>query len=88
MIRNNCEVQQMIEVNAKKARGELSSLLKRVEEGEEVVISRRGRKVAKMVSLREGPRKLPSLEAFRAEVRISGGTLSQTVVRSREEERY
>ena len=62
----------MIEVNAKKARGELSSLLKRVEEGEEVVISRRGRKVAKMVSLREGPRRLPSLKGFRAGVRISG----------------
>jgi len=40
----------MIEVNAEKARGELGSLLKRVEAGEEVVISRRGRKVAKMVS--------------------------------------
>jgi prevent-host-death family protein len=78
----------MIEVNAKKARGELSSLLKRVEEGEEVVISRRGRKVVKMVSLREGPKRLPSLKAFRAGVRISGEPLSHTVVRSREEERY
>jgi prevent-host-death family protein len=78
----------MIEVNAKKARVEWSSLHKRVEEGEEVVISRRGRKVAKLVSLKEGPRNLPSLKAFRAGVRISGETLSQTVVRSREEERY
>jgi len=78
----------MIEVNAKKARGELSFLLKRVEEGEEVVISRRGRKVARMVSLREGPKRLPSLKAFRAGVRISGERLSQMVVRSREEERY
>ena len=52
----------MIEINAKKARGEMSSLLKRVEEGEVVVISRRGRKVAKMVSLRETPKRLPSLK--------------------------
>ena len=78
----------MIEVNAKKARGEWSSLLKRVEAGEEVVISRRGRKVAKLVSLREDARNLPSLKAFRAGVRISGEPLSQTVVRSREKERY
>jgi len=78
----------MIEVNAKKAREELSSLLKRVEEGEEVVISRRGRKVAKMVSLRKGPKRLPSLKAFRSGVRISGEPLSHRVIRSREEERY
>ena len=78
----------MIEVNAKKARGELSSLLKRVEEGEEVVISRRGRKVARLVSLKEGSKRLPSLMAFRAQVRISGEPLSRTVVQSREEERY
>jgi prevent-host-death family protein len=78
----------MIEVNAKKARGELSSLLKRVEEGEVVVISRRGRKVAKMVSFREAPKRLPSLKDFRAGVRIGGEPLGHTVVRSREEERY
>jgi prevent-host-death family protein len=80
----------MIEINAKKARGELSSLLNRVENGEEVVISRRGRKVARMVSLREGPnpKRLPSLKAFRARIRISGERLSQTVVLSREEERF
>jgi prevent-host-death family protein len=78
----------MIEINAKKARGELSSLLTQVEGGEEVVISRRGRKVARMVSLREGPKRLPSLKAFRAGIRISGERLSQTVVLSREEERF
>jgi prevent-host-death family protein len=78
----------MIEINAKKARGEWSSLLKRVEAGDEVVISRRGVRVAKMVSLKESPRRLPSLKAFRAGVRIKGEPLSQTVIRSREKERY
>jgi len=77
----------MIEVSAKKARGEWSSLLKRVENGEEVVISRRGRKVARMVSLQESPKRLPSLKAFRSRIRISGEPLSRTVVLSREEER-
>jgi prevent-host-death family protein len=78
----------MIEINAKKARGELSSLLKRVEDGEEVVISRRGRKVARMVSLREGPKRLPSLKAFREGIRVNGEPLSRSVVQSREEERF
>ena len=78
----------MIEVNAKKARGQLSFLLNKVENGEEVVISRRGRRVARMVSLRESPKRLPSLNDFRAQVRISGEPLSGIVIQSREEERY
>jgi prevent-host-death family protein len=78
----------MIEVNAKKARGELSFLLNRVEKGEEVVISRRGKRVARLVSLKEGTNRLPSLKTFRAQVRIRGGALSRIVVKSREEERY
>ncbi len=78
----------MIEVNAKKARGQLSFLLNKVEDGEEVVISRRGRRVARMVSLRESPKRLPSLNDFRAKVKISGKPLSGIVIQSREEERY
>ena len=35
----------MTEISTKKARGELSSLLKRVEKGEEVIISRRGKRL-------------------------------------------
>ena len=78
----------MIEVNAKKARGQLSSLLTKVEDGEEVVISRRGRKVARMVPLRESPKRLPNLNDFRARIRISGEPLSGVVIQSREKERY
>jgi hypothetical protein len=62
-------VLRTLEVSPKKARGELSSQLKRVEEE---VISQRGRDVARTATLREGPKRLPSLRAFRAEVRISG----------------
>ena len=78
----------MIEINAKKARGQLSSLLTKVEDGEEVVISRRGRRVARMISLKESHKRLPSLKDFRAKVRISGEPLSGIVIQSREEERY
>ncbi len=78
----------MIEVNAKKARGQLSSLLKQVEEGEEVIISRNGKRIARMVSLIESPKRLPSLNDFRAKVRINGEPLSGIVVQSRKEERY
>ena len=40
----------MLEVNVKEARSKLSLLLDRVERGEEIIIKRRGKKVALLVS--------------------------------------
>jgi prevent-host-death family protein len=42
---------RMIKLSASKARNELSVLLDQVERGEEVVITRRGRAVAKLVHI-------------------------------------
>ena len=77
----------MIEVNVKDARSNLSALLDRVERGEEVIINRRGKRVAKMVSAQIGL-KLPSLKEFRAGIRISGKPMSRTVIDAREKDRY
>lgn len=77
----------MLKVNVKEARNKLSSLLDKVETGEEVVITRRGNSIAKLVPI-EKNKQLPSLHEFRAKIRIKKGTLSQTVIKSREEERY
>ncbi len=75
----------MLEVNVKEARSKLSSLLDRVERGEEIVINRRGRKVALLIS----PKKknaLPSLKDFRASISTTGKPLSETVIDMRKEE--
>ena len=77
----------MLKVNVKEARSQLSSLLDKVETGEEVVITRRGNSIAKLVPA-EKNKQLPSLLEFRAKIQIKKGTLSQTVIESREEERY
>ena len=77
----------MAEINVKDARGQLSALLDRVEKGEEIIIKRRGKRVAKMVQ----PGKvsnLPSLKDFRASMKIRGKPLSQTVIDARKEERH
>jgi len=77
----------MEEVNVKDARGQLSALLDRVEKGEEIIINRRGKRVAKIVP----PGKLnnlPSLKDFRASLKLRGKPLSQTVIDARKEERY
>jgi prevent-host-death family protein len=78
----------MVEVGSKQARGTLSSIIKRVEQGEEVVISRRGKQVARIVPVSNKTRALPSLKSFRASIRLRGKSLSVTVVEDREEERY
>jgi prevent-host-death family protein len=77
----------MIEVNVKEARKHLSSLLDRVERGEEIIISRRGKPAARLVSP-VSKNTLPSLRDFRASISTTGKSLSETVVDMRQEDRY
>jgi prevent-host-death family protein len=77
----------MGEVNVKDARGQLSALLDRVGKGEEIIITRRGKRVAKIVPPGNASN-LPSLKDFRASLKIRGKPLSQTVIDARKEERY
>ena len=74
-------------VNIKEARKNLSTLLNRVETGEEIIITRRGNVVAKLVPTKQGG-DLPSMKKFRSSIRSSEKTLSQTIVEHREKERY
>lgn len=77
----------MQEVNVKEARDKLSKLLDKVGRGEEIVVTRHGKKVACLVPP-DTVRNLPSLKQFRESIKLSGKTLSQTVIDSRDEERY
>jgi len=78
---------EMVEVNVKDARSQLSELLDRVERGEEVIIRRRGKKVAKLVSPGT-THPLPSLRQFRASLKIKGRPMSEVVISARDEERF
>ncbi len=77
-----------MQINAKEARSKLSSLLKKVENGDEIVVLRRGRQVARLVPFRKKEKRLPPLREFRASIKIKGESLSVGVLRGREEERY
>ena len=77
----------MLEVNVKEARSNLSKLLDKVERGEEIIITRYGQKVARLISL-ERNNCLPSMKDFRASLRVAGPPLSKTVSDLRDEERY
>lgn len=78
----------MPEINVKEARSSLSSILDRVEKGEEIIITRRGKRVARISNLDDKPSPLKSLKQFRNKIRLKGKPLSQTVVDQRNEERY
>jgi prevent-host-death family protein len=77
-----------MEISAKEARERLSDLLKRAEKGEEVMLLRRGKKVARLVPVKKVQKTLPSLKKFRASIRIKGQPLSMAVLKNREEERF
>lgn len=77
-----------MEVNVKEARDNIGKLLDRTEKGEEIVISRRGKKVARLVPVDASKKRLPDLGAFRASIAVRGAALSQTVIDSRNMERY
>ncbi len=77
-----------MEVNVKEARAKISSLLDRTEKGEEVVITRRGKRVARLVAIGDASKRLPDLRRFRDSISVEGKSLSATVIQGREEERY
>ena len=77
-----------MEVNVKEARDKISKLLDRTLKGEEILILRRGKKVARLVPATNAEKRLPDLSNFRASIKIKGDSLSRTVIDDRNTERY
>ena len=77
-----------MEINVKEARSKFSSILDQVQEGDEVIIRRRGKEIARLVPPRDEAKRLPDLKKFRATLRVKGESLSIVVKRGRTEERY
>jgi prevent-host-death family protein len=76
----------MLEVNVKDARSKFGRLLRQVEHGQDVLLTRRGKEVACLVP----PKKtgsLPSLKEFRQGIAASEHGLSSAVIAARDEER-
>jgi prevent-host-death family protein len=76
-------------VNLKEARRRLGALVKAAERGQSIVITRRGRTVARLVPAEAAPAKgLPDLTEFRKSIKVKGRPLSQIVIAMRDEERF
>ena len=79
----------MENVSIADAKAHLSELIDRVEAGEELVITRRGRAVARLMP--ERPKKtgpLPSMDALRARSKFSPIPSEVLIRRMRDENRY
>ena len=72
---------------AKQARSHFSLLLKKAEKGEEIILVRRGREIARLSKAPRKKAKLPNLKEFRNTITSTGRSLSETVIKMREEER-
>jgi prevent-host-death family protein len=77
-----------MDIGAKELRAQLSRILDRVARGERVVVYRRGKPAAALTPLPARRRRLPSLAAFRARIRVKGRPTSEEVIRARDEERF
>ncbi|NWF56377.1 MAG: type II toxin-antitoxin system prevent-host-death family antitoxin [Syntrophaceae bacterium] len=77
-----------MEISVKEARSKFKFLLDQVEGGNEVVIRRRGKEVARLVPPKGEGKRLPSLERFRSSIKMKGEPLSEIVKKERGEGRY
>jgi prevent-host-death family protein len=76
-------------VNIKDARRRLSDLVTAAERGESVVITRRGKEVARIVPPAPKPlKRFPDLSEFRASIKVKGRSLTDELLAMRGEERY
>ncbi len=77
-----------MEINVKEARSKFRSILDQVKGGDEVIIRRRGKEIARLVPPRGEGKRFPALKKFRAAIPTRGEPLSAVVKRRRTEERY
>lgn len=77
------------QVSVAEAKAHLSEILDRVEAGEEVVITRRGRAIARLRAEASSKRKpLPSLAEFRAQMAVAKIPAGEFIRKMRDEDRY
>jgi prevent-host-death family protein len=77
-----------MEIGVKEAKRIWGSLLDRVKDGEEVIITRRGKQVARLVPVDTEKEVLPNQKEFRASIHVSGKPMSEEIAEQRSEERY
>lgn len=78
----------MREVSVKQLREQLADYITAASDGEEVVITRRGKPVARLVPPTGEGVEFPDLSEFRSSIALEGEPLSETVIDERRQARY
>ena len=79
----------MHDMNVKDARRDFAKVLKSVEKGGSVIVTKRGRRIAKIVPVQAtDARTLPDMSEFRRSIKIKGPAMSAVVIEQRNQERY
>ena len=78
----------MAEVSVKDARENFRAYLDRAEAGEEIIILRRGKEVARIVPPRREPTIFPDLTEHRKSIRLQGERPLEALLKLREETRH
>ena len=78
----------MAVVSIREARANIGKLIGKAEHGEEIIVTRNGKKVAVIHGLPERRQRLPELGDFRKKIKSSGTPLSTTVMKNRFLERF
>ena len=73
----------MRHIGIKQAREALPALVHRAEAGEEIVITRQGRAVARLVGAPRTPKALPTLQEFRRSLGPDGTPAAQLIRKER-----
>lgn len=76
----------MSSVSLAEAKANLSRLIDKVEAGEDVVITRHGRPVAKVTAIRPVKQSIPSLAGFRAGIQRRKGSSAEALRQLRDED--
>jgi prevent-host-death family protein len=74
-------------VSIKEARSKIGRLIEKAEHGEEIIITRRGKKVASIQGISRSRPRLAQQGDFRKSIKVSGPSMSSIVVKNRSEER-
>jgi prevent-host-death family protein len=84
----SCPKNKIKEVGVREVRAKISALLDLIQKGEEVVILRRGKRIARLVPIDNTEKRFPDLRTLRKSISLKGKSLSRTVIQQRNEERY
>jgi antitoxin (DNA-binding transcriptional repressor) of toxin-antitoxin stability system len=74
----------MTQITIEEANKNLYNLLEKVAKGEQFVLMKEGKEVARILPPQQAKKVFPSLNSFRKSIALKGGAMSNTILEERE----